>query len=102
MANESGRGSSVLYDWDWSAVFEELLERHRRDDGSRWGPKSIERASGGYVLYQYVSHLRAGRISQPSFARILAISEAMGIPLEAWPEAARRIERIQNEEPDLQ
>lgn len=83
--------SGHLYEWDWAAVFEELLDRHRRDDGSRWGPRSIERATGGYVLYQYVSHLRAGRITHPSFSKIYAISRAMGIPLRAWAEAAESI-----------
>jgi hypothetical protein len=58
-----------------------------------WGGKSLERATGGYVSHQYVGHLKAGRIKEPSFGKIYAISRAMGVPLEAWiagPEETRR------------
>ncbi len=72
---------------DWGRAFRRLLERHRRDDGSKWGGKSLEsleRATGGYVSHQYVSHLKAGRVKEPSFGKIYAISRAMGVPLEEW------------------
>lgn len=69
---------------DWAEVFEVLLETYRRDDGSRWGGASIERATGGSVSRTYVSGLRRGTIKDPSFAKIVAISDAMGIPLDAW------------------
>ena len=65
-------------------MFRRLLERHRRDDGSKWGGKSLERATRGYVSHQYVGHLKAGRIKEPSFGKVYAISRAMGVPLEAW------------------
>ena len=61
-----------------------MLERHRRDDGTKWGGKSLERATGGYVSHQWVGHLKSGRIQEPSFGKIVAISEAMGVPLEEW------------------
>ncbi|MGF1473895.1 MAG: helix-turn-helix domain-containing protein [Rubrobacteraceae bacterium] len=61
-----------------------MLQRYRRDDGSKWGGKSLERATKGYVSHQYVGHLKAGRIKEPSFGKIYAISRAMGIPLEEW------------------
>ena len=65
-------------------MFRRLLEHHRRDDGSKWGGKSLQRATNGYVSHQYVGHLKSGRIQEPSFGKIYAISRAMGIPLEAW------------------
>ena len=69
---------------DCGRAFRRLLERHRRGDGSKWGGKSIERATRGYVPHQYVGHLKAGRIEEPSFGKIYAISRAMGIQLEEW------------------
>ncbi|MDP9474275.1 MAG: hypothetical protein M3R38_00975 [Actinomycetota bacterium] len=69
---------------DWGRAFRRLLERHRRDDGSNWGGKSLERATRGYVSHQWVGHLRSGRIREPSFGKVVAISRAMGVPLEAW------------------
>lgn len=69
---------------DWGRVFRRLLELYRRDDGSKWGGKSLERATRGYVSHQYVGHLKSGRIKEPSFGKIYAISQAMGIPLEEW------------------
>ena len=61
-----------------------LLERHRRDDGSKLGGKSLERTTRGYVSHQYVGHLKAGWIKEPSFGKIYALSRAMGVPLEEW------------------
>ena len=69
---------------DWNKAFRRLLERHRRDDGTKWGGKSLERATGGYVSHQWVGHLKSGRIQEPSFGKIVAISRAMGVPLEEW------------------
>ncbi len=71
---------------DWGEVFEGLLERYRRDDGSKWGGRSLERATGGYVRSQYVGQLRRGEIAEPGFGKIVAISRAMGVPLEEWLE----------------
>lgn len=71
---------------DWAKVFERLLERHRRDDGSKWNGKSLERATGGRVTHQYVGQLRRGEIGEPGFGKIVAISRAMGASLEEWLE----------------
>lgn len=71
-------------------MFRRLLERYRRDDGSEWGEKSLERATRGYVSHRYVGHLKAGRIKEPSFGKIYAISRAMGVPLEEWSRAEER------------
>lgn len=46
----------------------------------------MERATGGYVSHQWVGHLKSGRIKEPGFSKIIAISRAMGVPLEAWLE----------------
>ena len=48
------------------------------------GGESLERATKGYASHQYVGHLKSGRIREPNFGKIYAISLAMGIPLEAW------------------
>ena len=69
---------------DWGRTFRRLLERYRRDDGTKWGGKSLERATGGYVSRQWVGHLKSGRINEPGFSKIIAISRAMGIPLAEW------------------
>ena len=71
-------------------MFRRLLERYRRDDGSNWGGKSLERATRGYVSHRYVGHLKAGRIKEPSFGKIYAISRAMGVPLEEWTRVEER------------
>lgn len=68
----------------WDERFEQILEVYRRDDGSRWSGAALERASGGIVSRNYISKLRAGRIQDPSFYRMYAISKAMGVPLEEW------------------
>ena len=44
----------------------------------------MERATGGYVSRQWVGHLKSGRIKEPSFGKVVAISRAMGVPLEEW------------------
>lgn len=71
---------------DWGRTFRRLLERYRRDDGTKWGGKSLERATGGYVSRQWVGHLKSGRINEPGFGKVVAISRAMGVPLEEWLE----------------
>ena len=63
-----------------------MLETHRRDDGTKWGGTSLERATGGHVSHQWVGHLKNGRIKEPPFSKAVAISRAMGVPLEAWLE----------------
>lgn len=69
---------------EWANTFEEILDEYRRDDGSKWSGAALERATGGGVSRNYVSSLRRGDIREPSFAKILAISDAMGVPLERW------------------
>lgn len=73
-------------DIDWAATFERFRFRYRREDGSKWTGAAIERATGGRVSTHYVSELRRGKIREPSYTRIYAISRAMGIPVEDWIE----------------
>ena len=73
-----------MYEWDWPETMEQVFAEHVRDDGSRWTGASIERASGGYVPRRYVYDILKGRISQPSFNKIYAISRSTGIPLEEF------------------
>lgn len=72
----------------WAEIFEHFLEQYRRDDGSKWTGAALERATNGVVRRNYVSKLRAGFVNDPSFTKVDALSKAMGIPLEAWSEAA--------------
>ncbi len=65
---------------------ERLLERHRRDDGSKWGGASLERATDGDVTHQYVGKLRNGEIKEPGFGKVVAISRAIGAELDEWLE----------------
>lgn len=71
---------------DWGKVFERLLERHRRDDGTKWGGKSLERKTDGEVTAQYVGQLKRGEIGEPGFGKVVAISRAIGASLEEWVE----------------
>ena len=70
----------------WAERFAVIRDRHRRDDGSRWSGAALERATGGRVSRNYVSKLGTGRVEDPSFEKIWAISRAMGVPLEEWVE----------------
>ena len=67
-----------------SKRFAKLLSLYRKPDGSPWGGKDLERATGGYVSHQWVGHLKSGRIKEPSFGKVVAISRAMGVPLQEW------------------
>ena len=63
--------------------FRHFLRTRRRPDGSAWTGAEIERATRGEVSRFYVSRLRRGLIDDPGFKKIVAISRAMGIPIEA-------------------
>lgn len=64
--------------------FRQLLAEHRRPDDRPWTGAEIERATCGEVSRFYVAKLRRGEIADPSFRKIVAISRAMGVPLEEW------------------
>lgn len=74
----------------WARKFEELRDRYRRDDGARWSGSALERATGGKVNASWVSKLATGKYEEPGFSKIVAISRAMGLPLEAWLEEDER------------
>lgn len=66
--------------------FRYFLRTRRRPDGSARTGAEIERARHGEVSRFYVSRFRRGLIDDPGFKKIVAISRAMGIPIQAWLE----------------
>jgi len=64
--------------------FRQLLAEHRRPENRPWTGAEIERATRGEVSRFYVAKLRRGEVADPSFRKYVAISRAMGIPLEEW------------------
>jgi len=64
--------------------FERFLDGYRRPDGRRWGGQDLHEATGGVVTRSYVTHLRKGRIQNPSYEKLGAIAKAMGFPPELW------------------
>jgi hypothetical protein len=71
---------------DWGRRFRQIQDQHRKQDGTRWTGADIERATRGEVSRRYISLLKAGRIKDPSYSKIYAISKAMDFPLHAWVE----------------
>lgn len=67
-----------------SVRFARLLDLYRKPDGSKWGGKDLQRATGGAVTRSYVANLKGGRISSPGLDKLAAISGAMGFPPELW------------------
>lgn len=69
---------------EWGRKFEELSDRYRRDDGSKWTGAALERATNGRASSHFVSDLRQGKVRDPGINKIHAISKAMGISLDEW------------------
>lgn len=69
---------------DMAQKFEEILNEYSRDDGSKWSAAALQRATDGTVNRSYINAFRRGQIKEPSFNKIVAISDAMGVPLDAW------------------
>ena len=67
-----------------SERFARLLALYRRPDGSEWGGRDLERATGGAVTRSYASNLRKGRIRSPGLDKLEAIAGAMGFPPQLW------------------
>ncbi len=78
--------------------FERLADAHRREDGSRWTLKEIEKATKGFVSQPYLANLRANRIRQPGFDKLRAIARVMGFPFVLWFEEPQRWESLSEEE----
>lgn len=68
--------------------FELLLDAYRRPDGSKWSGQQLEDATNGGVSRSYVSGLKKGHVSQPSYEKLYAIARVMGFPVELWSEEA--------------
>ena len=81
--------------------FERFLDAYRRPDGSRWTGQKLDEATGGVVPRSYVTNLRKGRIENPGYEKMLAISRAiaraMGFPPALWFEDApgRAVARVE-------
>lgn len=67
-----------------SERFLRLLALYRKPDGSEWGGRDLEGATGGAVTRSYVSNLRNGRIGSPGLDKLEAIAGAMGFPPQFW------------------
>jgi len=64
--------------------FEDLLNRYRRSDGSKWGGQQFQDATAGVVTRSYVTNLRKGRIENPGYDKLAAIAKAMGFSPKLW------------------
>jgi hypothetical protein len=64
--------------------FRHFLRTRRRSDESAWTRADIERAMREEVSRFYLSRLRRRLIDDPGFKKVVAISRAMGSPIEAW------------------
>ena len=71
-----------------SQKFEQLRDRYRRPDGTRWNGQQLQDATGGVVTRSYVSMMSKGRIENPGFDKLRAVAKAMGFPPESWFEEA--------------
>ena len=69
---------------DWGRRFEELRDKYRRSDGSKWTAAALERATNGRASAHFIADLLRGRTKDPGIGKIRAISRAMGIPPEEW------------------
>lgn len=69
---------------DWGHKVERILDKHRREDGSKWTGAALERATNGRVGAHFLSDLRRGQIQDPGIKKMRAISEVMGMSLEEW------------------
>ena len=67
-----------------SERFAWLLALYRKPDGSEWGGRDLEGATGGAVTRSYVSNLRKGRIGSPGLDKLEAKAGAMGFPPQLW------------------
>jgi transcriptional regulator with XRE-family HTH domain len=74
-----------------SQKFEQLRDRYRRPDGTRWNGQQLQDATGGVVTRSYVSMMRKGRIENPGFDKLRAMAKAMGFPPESWFEESDAI-----------
>jgi hypothetical protein len=74
-----------------SQKFEQLRDRYRRPDGTRWNGQQLQDATSGVVTRSYVSMMRKGRIENPGFDKLRAVAKAMGFPPESWFEESDAI-----------
>lgn len=70
----------------WARAFARLLDRHRREDGRPWAYAALERATGGVVTQTWASNLANGRIAEPGFAKLWAVTLVLGASFGEWLE----------------
>jgi hypothetical protein len=56
----NGLASGILNLMHVSQKFEQLVDAHRRPDGSRWTGQQLDEATGGDVTRSYATNLRKG------------------------------------------
>jgi transcriptional regulator with XRE-family HTH domain len=83
-----------------SQKFEQLRDRYRRPDGTRWNGQQLQDATGGVVTRSYVSMMRKGRIENPGFDKLRAMAKAMGFPPESWFEDSDEIRTAARRDPE--
>jgi transcriptional regulator with XRE-family HTH domain len=83
-----------------SQKFEQLRDRYRRPDGTRWNGQQLQDATGGVVTRSYVSMMRKGRIENPGFDKLRAMAKAMGFPPESWFEDSDEIRTAARLDPE--
>lgn len=70
----------------FSDRFEQLLDRYRKPDGSKWTGAEIARETRGTVTASYITSLRKGRIRKPGLDKLRAIARVMGFSWHEWLE----------------
>lgn len=78
--------------------FEDLLDRYRRPDGSKWGGQQFQDATAGVITRSYITNLRKGRIENPGYDKLAAIAKAMGFPPKLWFEDLKPADTITHAE----
>lgn len=74
--------------------FDRFIRTFTLSDGRPWTLAEIATRSGGRLKPNYLSLLRAGKIRNPGYEKLAAISEVMGFPVSLWYEPAERVRSI--------
>jgi len=62
--------------------FKHLLDTFRHQDDRRWSGAELAKATGGVASRSYATNLRKGRIDNPGYEKLRAITKAMGFAPE--------------------
>lgn len=83
-STKQGPGEGERNEEHVSERFARLLDLYRKPDGSEWGGRELEVATGGVVTRSYVSNLKRGRMEHPGMDKLGALASAMGFPPGLW------------------